>query len=263
VDCITTPFKGDEIRMLSEAIKKTGRPIVLSLSPGPTPIDQIDELRKYAQMWRISDDFWDSWKKDKPEENFPQSLQGQFALAAKWSPLVQAGHWPDADMLPIGHIGPVPGWGPVRDSRLTHDEQRTLITLWSMLQSPLVIGANLTQIDDWTTSLLTNAEVITVDQHAESSHPVMQTDKTAIWMAGSHGGGYYIAVFNISDEPQTVQQTWTELGLKPQPYRVRDLWEHASLGVQSQLSVQLAPHASILYRVVEAAPSQTETAPSH
>ena len=262
VDCITTPFKNDEIRMLSEAIKKTGRPIVLSLSPGPTPIEQIDDLRKYAQMWRISDDFWDSWKKEKPEEGFPQSLQGQFAVAAKWSSQVQTGHWPDADMLPIGHLGPVPGWGPVRDSRLTHDEQRTLITLWSMLQSPLVIGANLTQVDDWTTSLLTNAEVITVDQHAQGSHPVMQTDKTVIWTAGSRGGGTYVAVFNISDEPQNIQQSWQELGLAAGVYRVRDLWEHASVGIQTQLSVQLPAHASVLYRVAEAAPSQSGPAPS-
>jgi alpha-galactosidase len=251
VDCITVPFKGDEIRMLSEGIKKTGRPIVLSLSPGPTPIDQIDELRKYAQMWRISDDFWDSWKKEKPGENFPQSLQGQFAMAAKWAPLVEAGHWPDADMLPLGHLGPVPGWGPVRDTRLTHDEQRTLLTLWSMLKSPLVIGANLTQMDGWTTSLLTNAEVLGVDQRSKGGHPVVQTDTTVIWLAESHPSGYFLAVFNLGDSPQTVQQTWKSVGLNGASYRVRDLWEHADRGIQQQLSVPLAPHAAVLYRVAE------------
>ena len=260
VDCITVPFKSDEIRMLSEAIKKTGRPIVLSLSPGPTPVDQIDGLRKYAQMWRISDDFWDSWKKEKPGEAFPQSLQGQFAMAAKWAPLVAAGHWPDADMLPLGHIGPVPGWGPVRETRLTHDEQRTLITLWSMLRSPLVLGANLTQMDDWTTSLLTNAEVLGVDQRAYKSHPVIEKENTVVWLAESEGTGYFLAVFNTGESELTLERQWSDVELQGTAYHVRDLWEHADRGVQTQLTVTLAPHASALYRLSElkAAPAPTQ-----
>ena len=95
------PYKGDEIRLISQAIRKTGRPIVLSLSPGPTALDKAEEVTKYAQMWRISDDVWDLWHSDT---QFPSGIQNQFARAAKWAPFSGPGHWPDADMLPIGRL---------------------------------------------------------------------------------------------------------------------------------------------------------------
>ncbi len=88
-------YQPAEIRALSLAIRKSGRPMVLSLSPGPAPISEVEFLRKYAQMWRISDDFWDSWP----------SLKEQFPRAAAWAPLSRPGAWPDADMLPLGKIG--------------------------------------------------------------------------------------------------------------------------------------------------------------
>jgi hypothetical protein len=109
VDCISSrPYKGDEIRMLSAALRNTGRPIVLSLSPGPAPIDKAEEMREHAQMWRISNDIWDLWHGTK---DYPQCIGDQFANVAKWASLSQPGHWPDADMLPVGHLGPAPGWG--------------------------------------------------------------------------------------------------------------------------------------------------------
>src|SRR6185437_9144081 len=107
VDCIASrPYKGDEIRMLSKALRKTGRPIVLSLSPGAAPLDKVDEMHKFAQMWRISDDIWDLWHSNVP---YPQGLGDQFANVAKWAGLAEPGHWPDADMLPLGYLGPAPG----------------------------------------------------------------------------------------------------------------------------------------------------------
>ncbi len=250
VDCITVPFKSDEIRMMSEALRKTGRPIVLSLSPGPTPLDNIDELRKYAQMWRISDDFWDDWTKENPTENFPQSIKGQLTLAGKWAPLVQPGHWPDADMLPFGHLGPVPGWGKVRDTRLTHAEQRTVMTLWSIFRSPLVLGANLTQMDDWTTALVTNPEVLAVNQHSRAGHPVLETEGTVVWTAQPEmGAGHYVAVFNTSDSTQKIEKSWKELGLDGLDYHVRDLWQKKDLGSAKSLSTSVEPHGAALLRV--------------
>lgn len=127
VDCIASrPYKGDEIRMFSEALRKTKRAIVLSLSPGEAPIDKVDELRKYAQMWRISDDIWDLWHSDV---SYPQGLGDQFPRLAKWAGVARPDHWPDADMLPFGYLGPAPGWGKPRQTRLTRDEQRTFMTL--------------------------------------------------------------------------------------------------------------------------------------
>jgi hypothetical protein len=121
VDCISShPYRGDEIRLLSAAIAKTGRPITLSLSPGAAPLDKVDEMRKYAQMWRISDDIWDLWHSTVA---YPQGLGDQFANVVKWSGLSEPGRWPDADMLPLGFLGPGPGWGAPRRTRLTHDER--------------------------------------------------------------------------------------------------------------------------------------------
>src|SRR6185503_5037710 len=100
----------------------TGRPIALSLSPGEAPIDKVEEMRKDAQLWRVSNDIWDMWHSDV---DYPQGLGDQFPRLAKWAGMGQSGHWPDADMLPLGYLGPAPGWGEARQTRLTHDEQRT------------------------------------------------------------------------------------------------------------------------------------------
>ena len=183
VDCISSrPYKGDEIQMLSAALAKTGRPIVLSLSPGPAPLDKAEEMRKYAQMWRISNDIWDLWHSTV---DYPQGLGDQFANVAKWAGKAVPGHWPDADMLPLGYLGPAPGWGQPRYSRLSHDEQRTFVTLWCIFPSPLMVGGDLPKADAWTTSLLTNPEVIAVDQHSTGNHPVVTTDKAVVWVAES------------------------------------------------------------------------------
>ena len=163
VDCIAShPYKAAEIRMIHRAIGKTGRAIVLSLSPGPTALANAAEVGENAQLWRISDDVWDGWT--GKEATFPQSLKGQFPVIASWSKYVRQGNWPDADMLPLGHLGPVPGYGEDRDTKLTQDEQRTMVTLWAISRSPLFLGANLTRLDALTRSLVTNAEVIGVDQ---------------------------------------------------------------------------------------------------
>ena len=250
VDCISQPYHDDEIRMLHEAIAKSGRGIVLSLSPGPTPIEKAEDAAKHAQMWRISDDFWDYWTKPDPKNTFPQSIKAQFDNAAAWSRYATTGHWPDADMLPIGHLGPHPGYGPVRDTRLTHDEQRTLLTAWSMFRSPLVLGSNLTQMDDFTTSLLTDPEVIAVDQHSTANHPVIHTADAIVWLARpDSGSGYYLAVFNTGDAAQTLQYAWKDLELSGAAYGVRDLWLRKDLGRAPSLKVTLSPHAAALYRL--------------
>jgi alpha-galactosidase len=247
VDCISShPYKGDEIRMLSAALAKTNRPIVLSLSPGPAPMDKADEMRKYAQMWRISEDVWDIWRGKVAE--FPQGVGDQFATAAKWAALTEPGHWPDADMLPIGRLGPAPGWGQPRSTRLTHNEQRTLLTLWSMFRSPLMVGGSLPDADDWTTSLLTNPEVIAVDQHSADGRQVLATDTTVVWLSRPESrDGYYLALFNVSPEAHEIQYEWKQLGLISGDYKVRDLWEHKEIGAAKSLDVTLPSHGGVLY----------------
>ncbi len=131
VDCISDhPYKVSEIRMIRRAIDKAGRPMVLSLSPGPTQLPHAEEVGSLANMWRISDDVWDRWEKapDQTTE-FPQSVKEQFARLAAWEPYAKPNNWPDADMLPIGELKPSPGDGKPRTSRLTPEEQRTQMTL--------------------------------------------------------------------------------------------------------------------------------------
>ncbi|HXX17246.1 MAG TPA: glycoside hydrolase family 27 protein [Candidatus Eremiobacteraceae bacterium] len=246
VDCIAShPYKGDEIRSLSEALKKSGRPMVLSLSPGPAPIEKAEEMGQYANLWRISNDEWDVWQSN---EEFPQGINNQFERVAQWAPHVRPGNWPDADMLAIGQLGPTPGWGEPRMTRLTEDEQRTLLTLWAMFRSPLMMGGNLTQCDEWTKSLLTNAEVIAVDQHSKGNRSVETTVKAAVWAAEREGGdGYYVAVFNRLETPQSLHYEWKQLGLNARAYSLRDLWEHKDAGRETSLDVKLPAHASVLY----------------
>jgi alpha-galactosidase len=250
IDCISFPYKADEIRMFSEALRKTGRPIVLSLSPGPTPLDRVDELRKYAQMWRISGDIWDHWGDWPKPRDWSKGLLGQFKLTSKWAPYVEAGHWPDADMLPLGQLGPRPGQGKPRRTEFTKDEQRTLMTLWSIFRSPLIYGGNLTQTDDWTAALLTNDEVIAVDQRSSGGHAVVNDGNKAIWVAKPDSGGRaYVALFNLDDKPQTIEYPLQALGLNGTSFQVRDLWERRDIGTLDRLRAALRPHASVLYRL--------------
>jgi hypothetical protein len=250
VDCIAShPYKGGEIRLLSQALRKVRRPIVLSLSPGPAPLDKAVELRRYAQMWRISNDVWDVWYSDK---DFPQGVENQFARAAKWAAFSGPGHWPDADMLPIGRLEPAAGWEKPRTTRLTHDEQRTLLTLWSIFRSPLIMGGNLTLCNEWTQSALTNGELIGVDQHSTASHAVISTEKTAVWVSTPESGdGNYVAVFNLDASPQSFHYSWMQLGLKRMKYKLRDLWEHEDLGLAEFVDVTLPPRGSAIYLASE------------
>ncbi len=252
VDCIAAhPYKADEIRMIRNAINKTGRPIVLSLSPGPTSLDNAAEVGQLAQMWRISDDFWDVWKGD-PNKAFPQSIFNQFGKTAAWAQYAKPGNWPDADMLPLGHIGPVPGYGKDRDTRLTPTEQQTLMTLWAMARSPLILGANLTLLDEPTLKLITNPSVLRIDQTATRSSQVMHSGNVIAWSAdlppGSPDGSIALALFNVGDEQMVVDTSFAAFNIDDGTYRVKDAWTGKSLGkLKSIPNLTLEPHACILY----------------
>ncbi|MGC8549451.1 MAG: glycoside hydrolase family 27 protein [Acidobacteriaceae bacterium] len=244
VDCISQPYNAKEIEMIHKAILKTGRPIVLSLSPGPTPLkDGLNAVRN-ANMWRISNDMWDVWSKPANAPSFPQSLTNQFTLLADWVPFRGPGHWPDADMLPIGTLAPHPGWGKARVSRLNHNEEQTLVTLWSIAKSPLIMGGNLLKMDPYTLSLLTNPQVIAVDQHSYANHPLMQNANGAIWAAaGPHGD--YIALFNFENKARFMSANWSQSDLHG-PHPVADLWAHRNLGVMKDIHVEVPPHGTRL-----------------
>ena len=252
VDCIAAhPYKIDEIRMIRRAIDKTGRPIVLSLSPGPTDLANAAEVAETANMWRISDDFWDVWSSD-PSKHFPQTLSGQFAKTAAWVQYAKPGNWPDADMLPLGHIGPVPGEGKPRDTRFTPTEQQTLLTLWSMARSPLILGANLTVLDDATLKLLTNRDLLRIDQTATRSGQIMHSGDIIAWTADlppdSPDGSIALALFNVGETQVVIDSSFEAFNIEDATYHVKDVWTGKNLGkLKSIPNLTLEPHAAILY----------------
>ncbi|MCH4239462.1 MAG: glycoside hydrolase family 27 protein [Oscillospiraceae bacterium] len=234
------PYSAEkEIEMIRHAIEKSGRSMVLSLSPGPAVIEKAWHLEKYANMWRITDDFWDDWK----------LLKGMFERCEVWQKHVSPGCWPDCDMLPMGRIGV--GFGNERQSKFTFAEQRTMMTLWSIFRSPLMMGGNLPDCDEQTLSLLTNGEVLHLLQHAHGACQIDRTDTAAVWMSeDDEDGSLYVALFNLSDELQTVACPLEELGVSTIKAEVRDLWQKKNLGiVETELSAELPAHDAALLKL--------------
>ena len=235
-----------EIEALGKAIRKSGRPIVLSLSPGTRDAKTVAAFSQYAQMWRISGDFWDRWV----------DLKRQFPNLAKWSQYSKPGNWPDADMLPLGKIGIRAERGAPRMSLLTHDEQRTLMTLWSVARSPLMFGGNLPDNDDFTLSLIANDEVLAVNQKAAASKELFSRDNQVAWVAEIAGSpAKHLAVFNLGDAgEEEIGVKWSELGLPPN-CTVHDLWTGKDIAAQEGRTFKVGPHASAFFRV---SPSNTK-----
>ena len=242
VDDISRPYHKSEIEAIRRAVDHTGRPMLLSLSPGETPVREGEHVCAHANMWRISDDFWDKW----------QLLRDQFGRLRNWAPYCGPGHFPDADMLPLG----VTGMG--RRTRFAHDEQHTLMSLWSIARSPLIFGGDMTRMDPFTLSLLTNAEVIAVDQNSTHNREWFNQEGLIGWTADAPGSGdKYVALFNTRDPKpdQTgapVSITFADLRLG-NSCRVRDLWTQKDLGTfERQFTPEIKWHGAGLYRITSA-----------
>ena len=183
IDDLSRPYATAEIEAIRKAIDKCGRPIILSLSPGDTPIQNGKHADEHANMWRVSDDFWDRWS----------PLYGMFGRLHRWEPYRIKGSWPDADMLPFGIIQ------FNRKTNFTQDEQRLCFTLWSIARSPLILGADMTKLDDWTLKLLTNKEVIEINQNSDNNRQLSQKGDLFVWAADVPGSkDKYVALFNAS-----------------------------------------------------------------
>jgi feruloyl esterase len=230
-----------EIDALSQSIRKVGRPIVLSLSPGVRDDSAADFLAARAQMWRISDDFWDRWV----------DLKNQFPRLDRWSVHSKPGQWPDADMLPLGRIGVRAERGEPRMSRLTRDEQVTLMTLWSIARSPLMFGGNLPDNDDFTLSLITNDEVLAVNQRAAAPRQLFARGNQVAWVADAPGPrAKYVAVFNLGDAAdEQIRVDWADAGLAGRCV-VRDLWARKDIGtVETGSTFSVKPHGAVFVRL--------------
>ena len=244
VDDLSRPYHQAEIDAIRRAIDQTGRAIVLSTSPGATPVAKGDHVSHHANLWRISDDFWDSWP----------LLRAQFKRLHDWTPFRVPGGYPDADMLPLGEIRQGRG-----KTHFTPDEQFTLMTLWSIARSPLIFGGDMTRMDPFTLSLITNDEVLAVDQHSANNHQLFRTETGDVaWIADLPGSpDKYLAVFNLRDVPKedsappkdSIAIHLADTGLNG-AVRIRDLWERKDLGsFASEFSPEVARHGARLFRL--------------
>lgn len=226
-----------EIEIISEACRKSGRDMVLSLSPGPAPLEQAEHLKTWANMWRITDDFWDDWR----------LLKGMFERAEKWCIHSAPGHWPDADMLPVGALRQCED--PEAWTKFSEAEQRTMMSLWCMMRAPLMMGGEMTKNDPFTLSLLTNADVLAIGKDTWCGHPLRTTEEESVWIAPrKDGDGFYLALFNLGEENRTLSISAEELELE-KPVNVRELWSGRTEEQISVVSAEILPHDAAVFRI--------------
>lgn len=235
------PYSAEkEIEMIRAAIDRSGRDMVLSLSPGPAPLNKAEHLSENANMWRISGDFWDRWDK----------LLNMFSLCEKWYPYVKDGSFPDCDILPLGKLcidGSYMG-DMGRDSGFTKEEQKTMMTLWAVFRSPLFFGGELRLTDDYTLSLVTNPEVINVNQNSEKPLFVYNKGGIAVWQTKIENCTA-VAVFNLSDEEKHYKLSFSDLGIE-NVRAVRDLWARKDIPkCENDVAVSLKSHSSEFFEI--------------
>lgn len=235
------PYSAEkEIEMIRAAIDRSGRDMVLSLSPGPAPLNKAEHLSENANMWRISGDFWDRWDK----------LLDMFSLCEKWYPYVKDGSFPDCDILPLGKLcidGSYMG-DMGRDSGFTKEEQKTMMTLWAVFRSPLFFGGELRLTDNYTLSLVTNPEVINVNQNSEKPLFVYNKGGIAVWQTKIENCTA-VAVFNLSDEEKHYKLSFSELGIE-NVRAVRNLWARKDIPkCENDVAVSLKPHSSEFFEI--------------
>lgn len=241
VDDLSRPYSEPEVEGYYKAIEHCARPIVLSLSPGATPVGETDHLLRNANMWRMADDFWDNWKE----------ITGMMNYAKQWEGVGVQGHWPDCDMIQIGKLskrGPV---GEERYSRFTEDEEYTHMTFWSIFRSPLMLGGNLPENRPFELSLFNNPEVIAVNQQGENPRQLYQKDGKAIWYSHAQGSkDMYVALFNLGEQPLDIDFTFASIGMIGK-IAVRDLWKKQDMGIFKQsYHQQVNKHGAVLLKLV-------------
>jgi alpha-galactosidase len=196
VDDLSRPYHKDEIEMIRKAIDGCGRSIVLSTSPGGTPLEYADHISSHANMWRIIDDFWDNWSQ----------LNEHFSLFEKWILYTSPGHWPDGDMLPLGRIGIRAERGDNRMSMFTEDEQYTLMSLFLICRSPLMFGGNLQDNDEFTLNLITNEEALAVLNKSKNNRLLFRDGVKIVWTADDvNSHDKYAALFYTSDQKPIIE----------------------------------------------------------
>lgn len=236
--CRELPHEEPEMIMLSESLHSCGRDMVLSLSPGPALIEKAELYKQVSNMWRITDDFWDKW----------ELLYAMFERAEKWSIHTGAGHYPDADMLPIGPINQV--YDKANRTAFTKDEQITMMTLWSIFRSPLMIGGELTGFDEFTMGLVTNDAILKMHRDSRHAHQVLRREiggvEHIVWCAPSSEGGLYVALFNAGEEDSEISVALEELEIY-HPVSATELWSGQSGEFPEAVTASIPKHGAMAF----------------
>lgn len=241
IDDLSAPYHQSEIDMIRYAIDHCGREIVLSTSPGETPIENAQHVSSHANMWRMVNDVWDLYT----------DLTHLMDVAEKWTPYIQDGTWPDCDMIPLGHIAIRGERGEDRMTRLTHDEQYSLMNFFTILRSPLMYGGDLPTMDEFTLQLLTNQEVLRMHRESENVRYICNCDdKVIITSNNRNTKEIYLAIFNRNDtEEQEIEIDMSIFGNRVSC--VTNLWDNTTQEITGKkMVIQLKPHASVLLKMV-------------
>ena len=229
------PHEETELLMLSESLHNCGRDMVLSLSPGPAILEKAELYKQVADMWRITDDFWDKW----------EHLYAMFERAEKWCTHTGAGHWPDADMLPIGPL--LQDYDKSVRTKFTEAEQISMMTLWSIFRSPLMIGGEMTGFDDFTMSLLTNENVLAMHSSSRHAHQVWRRKiggtEYILWTAACSEGGQYAAIFNAGETAGEIEISLSDLEIYGKA-ECTDLWNGEKFSAADVIPVSLESHGA-------------------
>ncbi|WP_291861434.1 glycoside hydrolase family 27 protein [Marinilabilia sp.] len=242
VDDLSRPYHQREVEMIRNAIDQCGRSMVLSTSPGATPLDAADHVKEHANMWRMVDDVWDQW----------HHIIHLMEVAQGWYPYIGAGTWPDCDMIPLGRLSIRGERGDDRMTRLTEDEQYSLMSFFTIFRSPLMFGGDLPSNDEFTLSLLTNREVLKMHKESTGVKQLFQKDgKLAVTSSNGKTGEIYLALFNVSDNQQTfeVAVNTETIGVSDSAI-VTNLWtgEHLESVKDGVFSQTLDKHSSVLVK---------------
>ncbi len=231
-----SPMDVKSTATIADALRATGRDVVLSLS-NRAPFKSATDWARLANSWRTTGDIRDTW----------QSMSSIGFQQAAWAPFAGPGHWNDPDMLIVGNVG----WGHPKPTHLTHDEQYTHMSLWCLLSAPLLIGCDLNALDDFTLKLLTNDELLDIDQDSlgREAVPLPNTGVNAVYVKALDDGSVAVGLFNTQTTPQTVSVKASDLGVRG-PHKVRDLWQKKDLGeLGDTLSATIPPHGVVLCRI--------------
>jgi alpha-galactosidase len=224
-----------DIQAWSTALKQSGRTIYFHLS-NSLDRNNVSTWQQYSNGWRIDGDV-ECYCSTLVNWN---NVSYRFSDAPGWSTYAGSGGWNDLDSLDVGN-GSKDG--------LTNDERQTYMTLWAASAAPLYTGDDLTSLDSFGVSLLTNDEVIAIDQAGRPAHPLSQSSSQQVWFANNYDGTYTVALFNLGGSSATVTVNWSSLGIAGSA-SVHDVWSHSDLGNFSQgFSTTLATHASRLLKV--------------